>query len=110
LKTQGKEKGFYFYDSYGNEVDSKVYKKYVSTELLKQIHQDEPYLLKELYDSGFRIYFNEHAHQSSNKNTSTCGRHACVRSSFLDMDTEDYHKMITAGSLTPDEKVVILTS
>jgi len=109
LKTKGKEKGFYFYDSYGNEVDSNVYKKFVSTELLKQIHQDEPYLLKELYDSGFKIYFNEYPHQSSNKNVSTCGRHSVVRSSFLDMDTDEYDKMITAGSLTPDEKVLLLT-
>lgn len=110
LKTQGKEKGFYFYDSYGNEVDSKEFKKFVSESVLKEVHQDEPYLLKELYDSGFRIYFNEYPHQESKKNISSCGRHVCVRSSFLDMDTDEYDKMITAGDLTPDEKVLILTT
>jgi len=109
LKTLGKEKGFYFYDSYGNEVDSKEFKKYVSESVLEAVHQDEPYLLKELYDSGFRIYFNEHKHQQSKEGIATCARHCIVRSSFLDMDTEDYHKMITAGDLTPDEKVLLLT-
>ena len=110
LKTKGKEKGFYFYDSYGNEVDSKEYKKYVSESVLMAVHQDEPYLLKELYDSGFRIYFNEFPHQIDKKNVASCGRHCIVRSSFLDLDTNEYDKMITAGSLTPDEKVLILTS
>ncbi len=110
LKTKGKEKGFYFYDSYGNEVDSKEFKKFVSESVLKAVHQDEPYLLKELYDSGFRIYFNEYPHQESKEGIATCARHCIVRSSFLDMDTEDYNKMITEGDLTPDEKVLILTS
>ena len=110
LKTQGKEKGIYVFDSYGNTPDSEEYKKYVSESVLMSVHQDEPYLLKELYDSGFRIYFNEFPHQIDKKNVATCGRHCVVRSSFLDMDTDEYDKMITAGSLTPDEKVLILTS
>jgi hypothetical protein len=109
LKSEGKEKGLYFYDSYGNEVDSHEYKKYVSTDILKAVEQDEPYLLKELYDSGFRIYYNEYPHQVSKNGISTCGRHCIVRSSFLEMDTDDYNDMITAGDLTPDEKVLILT-
>jgi hypothetical protein len=110
LKNEGRERGLYFYDSYGNTPDSEEYKKYVSTNVLKAVEQDEPYLLKELYDSGFRIYFNEFPHQIDKKDISSCGRHCIVRSSFLDMDTNDYDKIITAGSLTPDEKVLILTS
>ena len=110
LKTEGKEKGLYFYDSYGNEVDSHEYKKYVSTDVLKAVEQDEPYLLKELYDSGFRIYFNEYPHQSSSDKISTCGKHCCIRSCFLEMDTDEYNDMITKGDLTPDEKVHLLTT
>lgn len=110
LKTKGKEKGLYFYDSYGNEVDSHEYKKNVSTNVLKAVEQDEPYLLKELYDSGFRIYFNEYPHQEKNDKIATCGKHCIVRAEFLDMDTDDYNDMITKGDLTPDEKVHILTT
>ena len=67
------------------------YKKYVSTDILKAVEQDGPYLLKELYDSGFRIYYNEYPHQASKNGISTCGRHCIVRSCFLDMDTDDYN-------------------
>jgi hypothetical protein len=109
LKVDGKEKGLYFYDSYGNEVDSKEYQKNVSSDVLKAVEQDEPYLLKELYDSGFRIYYNEYPHQKSKTNIATCGRHCIVRSAFLEMDTDDYNDMITDGDLTPDEKVLIIT-
>lgn len=109
LKTQGKEKGLYIYDSYGNTPDSKEWKKYVSQDVLKSVHQEEPYLLKELYDSGFNIYYNEHPHQASDPKIATCGRHCVVRSEFLEMDTNAYDKLITQGDLTPDEKVHILT-
>jgi len=109
LKTEGKEKGIYVYDPYGYDVENDIYKKNVSEELLLDLHQDKPYLLKELYDSGFRIYFNEYKHQKDNKDIATCGKHCVIRSHFLEMDTDDYDKMITKGKLTPDEKVVLLT-
>jgi len=109
LKTQGTEKGLYIYDSYGNTPDSNEWKKYVSEDVLKSVHQEEPYLLKELYDSGFNIYYNEYKHQSNNKENASCGRHCYIRSCFLDMDTDDYNSMITAGDLSPDEKVLELT-
>ena len=109
LKKEGNEKGLYIYDSYGNTPDSNEWKKYVSEDVLKSVHQEEPYLLKELYDSGFNIYYNEYQHQSKNKNSAVCGRHCIVRSCFLDMDTDEYNDMITAGNISPDKKVLELT-
>jgi len=110
LKTQGRERGLYIYDSYGNTPDSKEWKKYVSKDILKAVHQEEPYLLKELYDSGFNIYYNEYPHQSLSEKIATCGRHCVVRSEFLEMDTNDYDKLINQGNLSPDEKVLELTT
>jgi|LauGreSuBDMM15SN_2_FD.fasta_scaffold27432_2 hypothetical protein len=109
LKKEGNEKGLYIYDSYGNTPDSKEWKKYVSEDVLKSVHQEEPFLLKELYDSGFNIYYNEYKHQSNDKNVASCGRHCCVRSCFLDMDTDEYNNMITEGNLSPDKKVLELS-
>jgi hypothetical protein len=110
IKTEGSEKGIHCYDSYGNIPDSKEWKKKLTSKTLKQLHQDNPYLLNQLYNSGIPIYFNEYPHQIINKNISTCGRHVVCRASFLDLDTNEYNKLITSKGVSPDELVVKLTT
>jgi hypothetical protein len=109
LKLKGSEKGIHLYDSYGNVPDSKEWKKNVSDQLLVDLHQDEPYLLKELYDTGYNIFYNEYQHQDRKNNIATCGRHAVCRSCFTDLDTDQYNNMITSKGISPDELVLELT-
>jgi hypothetical protein len=110
LKTNGTEQGIHVYDSYGNKPDSKAWKKNLSKKTLKQLHQENPYLLSQLYDTGKPIYFNEYQHQAYNPNVSTCGRHVVCRASFLDLDTDDYNSLITSRGITPDQVVVNATN
>jgi hypothetical protein len=109
LKTNGTEQGIHCYDSYGNKPDSKAWKKNLSRKTLKQLHQENPYLLSQLYDTGKPIYFNEYQHQTYNPNVATCGRHVVCRSSFLDLDTDEYNDLITSKGITPDQVVVKAT-
>jgi hypothetical protein len=110
LKTKGNEIGIHVYDPYGNPPDGEDWTKRVANNVLEQLHQEKPYLLKELYNSGYKIYFNEFKHQSRNSSIQTCGRHCCVRSSFLDLDTNQYNKMITGHGVSPDKLVCELTN
>lgn len=109
LKERGNEQGLHCYDSYGNVPDSKNWKQGLTKKTLKQLHQENPYLLGELYNSGKAIYFNEFHHQSLDPSISTCGRHCVVRASFLDLDTDEYNDLITSKGMSPDELVVKLT-
>jgi hypothetical protein len=109
LKTSGNEQGLHCYDSYGNVPDSKNWKRGLTKKTLTQLHQENPYLLRELYNSGKAIYFNEFHHQSEDPSISTCGRHVVCRSCFMDLDTDEYNDMITSQGISPDELVVKLT-
>jgi len=109
LKTKGKEIGIHIYDSYGNPPDGEEWKKHVSLEILKQVQQEEPYLLTDLYNSGYKIYFNQYRHQSKDPRNQSCGRHCITRCSFLDLDTDEYNKMITSKGVSPDNVVFAMT-
>jgi hypothetical protein len=109
LKTSGSEQGIHCYDSYGNKPDSNAWKNSLSKKTLKQLHQENPYLLSQLYETGKPIYFNEYQHQNYNPNVTTCGRHVVCRASFTDLDTDEYNNLITSKGITPDELVVKMT-
>ena len=118
LKAHGSEAGIHVYDSYGNVPDSKKWKQNISESLLKELHQDEPYLLQELYDSGFNIFYNEYPHQDTDRHIATCGRHSVCRSCFTDLDTDEYNDLINGRTpmtppelqgMTPDEIVFHMT-
>jgi hypothetical protein len=109
LKTKGNEQGLHCYDSYGNEPDSKEWKRNLTKKTLKQLNQENPYLLSQLYESGKSIYFNEYQHQDINRNIATCGRHVVCRACFLDLDTDEYNDMITSKGMSPDQVVLNAT-
>jgi len=110
LKDKGRsEQGIHVYDSYGNKPDSKAWKQALTKKTLKQLHQENPYLLSQLYDTGKPIYFNEYQHQAHNPNVATCGRHVVCRASFLDLDTDEYNDLITSKGMSPDQVVVKAT-
>jgi hypothetical protein len=113
MKEKGSEIGVHVYDPYGNPPDSKNWKKYVKNDILESLHQEQPYLLKELYNSGYNIYFNEFKHQKKGDNIQTCGKHCILRSCFLDLDTDEYNELLKrkceSMGVTPDELVCIMT-
>jgi hypothetical protein len=116
IKENGKEKGIHIVDSYGNTPDSKQWKKGINDTVLEELGQEKPYLLEQLYNSGFDMYYNEYALQDLDKNVNSCGRHAVCRSYFTDLDTDEYYNMINRiiddipFINTPDEVVLTLTS
>ena len=114
LKEKGSEIGVHVYDPYGNPPDSKEWKQYVKEDILSTLHQEKPYLLNQLYNSGYNIYFNEFKHQKKDNKTSTCGRHCILRSCFLDLDTDQYNDLIKSKcaslGVSPDELVCIITN
>ena len=108
LKTNGKEQGIHCYDSYGNIPDGKAWKQGLTKKTLKQLDQENPYLISELYNTGKPIYFNEYHHQANDGN-SCCGRHVICRACFLDLDTDEYNNLITSKGMSPDKFVVKIT-
>jgi hypothetical protein len=110
LKNNGSEKGIHIYDSYGNPPDGREWSRYLTQNILQQLHQEKPYLLNELYNSGYKVYFNEHRHQGKDPRIQTCGRHCAIRCSFLDLDSKQYDEMITNQGVNPDELVCDLTN
>ena len=116
LKDKGKEKGIHVFDSYGNTPDCKEWKQGINAKLLEELGQEKPYLLEQLYDSGFDMYYNEYQFQDLSKNVSSCGRHCCCRSYFTDLDTDEYYNMINRiiddvpFINNPDEVVLTLTT
>jgi hypothetical protein len=116
LKDKGKEKGIHIFDSYGNTPDCKEWKQGINAKLLEELGQEKPYLLEQLYDSGFDMYYNEYQFQDLSKNVSSCGRHCCCRSYFTDLDTDEYYNMINRiiddvpFINNPDEVVLTLTT
>ena len=59
-RDKGKEKGIHIFDSYGNTPDCKEWKQGINAKLLEELGQEKPYLLEQLYDSGFDMYYNEY--------------------------------------------------
>ena len=99
-----------YFDSYKDyPPDSE--KKWLSDQLIKDLHIEKP-LLKELFKgSGIdKVVFNPHPFQSQKEGVNDCGRHVCSRLMFHDMELNDYWKMIKDSTMNPDTFVTVLIS
>lgn len=93
-----------FFDSYGMLPDQAI-------ELMNL--QDQPDIVKYLYDSGEKIEYNQYPFQKIGSGINTCGRHCMVRHRYKNMSIDEYHrrmkKVAKKTDLDFDQIVSILT-
>ena len=100
-----------FFDSYGKIIDEPLH--YADYDVRKRNNEVLPYLSKLLYDSYYKIEYNDHRLQSSSNNRviATCGRHVLCRLAARELDIDTYvKKMFYNKKYDPDFIVTYLTS
>lgn len=93
------------FNSYGNYIDDDL--KYVPKNMKKRLGEDYPTLSLLLYDSGYKIEYNDYKLQSKSSSIATCGYHVIMRIKFKEMNIDDYAKMLLNKEYTPDQLVVM---
>lgn len=96
------------FDSYGIFPDDEL--KFVPTYFKKKKNEDYPYLIKLLYESGYKIVYNDDKLQEEKKGVNTCGRHVIARLMYRDIDIDDYVRMIKNSGMKPDDFVLNITN
>ena len=98
----------YFFNSYGEPVDYDF--RFIKDNVLKEEHEDKPYLKLLIERSGLPVDVNKYCLQA--KDTATCGYHCAVRLWNTEKNNEKYAEDLVYNShqngLTPDEMVVDL--
>lgn len=99
----------YFFDSYGLLIDDEM--DFVPEAFKESNYKDYRHLTKLLYDSGYKVYYNEYPFQaeSTNETVNTCGRWVSVRLTLRDMAEKDFAKLFLSFD-DPDLIVTYLTS
>ncbi len=98
-----------FFDSYGFFIDDQL--KFISPEFQKKSNQDKRYLSKLLIKSNYKIIYNKVRVQEMNNNTSSCGRHICLRYQMKNIELNKYIKIIKKSNLkNVDNLVTYLTA
>lgn len=77
-----------FFNPYGGYPDDSL--DYIPTEFRLVSHQYYPHLSKLLYDSPYKLSYNEHQFQKHGTGIRTCGRHCAVRILLRNLSLEDY--------------------
>lgn len=92
-----------WFDPYAIKPDDE--KKWISKVVLKQLHEDKPYLtnlLRQAHEQGTRIIYNPYHWQAERDGVSDCGRWVALRCLLHDKPLSDINKMIKKSKLTPD--------
>ena len=101
------------YDSYKDMKPDYEF-KYIPSEYRQQLGETYPHLTQLLYDSGYKVHYNNHKMQQLSNNISTCGRHVIVRLIKRRMNIDEYYrwvkKICKEYRITPDMLVTIMTS
>ena len=82
-----------FFNSYDGLPDDSL--EYINNKYKDESHQNYPYLSRLLYDSSYKLTYNEYAYQKHGQDIKTCGRHCIVRLWARKLDDDQYHKYIT---------------
>lgn len=78
------------FDSYGYTPDDEF--SFVPKGMHKRTNQDYRYLTQLLYQSPYRIEYNEDPLQADGAGIATCGRHCIARYAFRDMSIAEYQR------------------
>jgi hypothetical protein len=98
------------FDSYGifkpdEELDN------INVTFKRQSKQDYPYLRRLLYDSGYRVEYNNYPLQSEDPEVATCGRYAVTRILLRDLALKEYVASLRGvKGMSPDDVVTYLTN
>lgn len=100
-----------FFDPYGILIDKQL--KYNSKHKNNELNQNYFYLTRLLYNSEYKISYNEFSFQSKGSNINTCGRHIICRILYKNIDLYKYKKLIDKIQkeigFNPDDIVTIIT-
>lgn len=97
-----------FFDSYNYFPDDEF--KFVPIDIQKEKKEDYPYLCKLLYESPYKIVYNNYKLQEHKNGVNTCGRHVVSRLIYRDINIDQYVNMIKNSGYTPDEFVIKITN
>lgn len=81
-----------FFNSYGGFPDDSL--KYIPKQFAEQSNQNIPYLSLLLFESPYKLYYNEFQFQKHKKDIKTCGRHCVVRVLNKDIDIYEYKDLL----------------
>lgn len=95
--------GINFFDSYGNKPDNIL--KFLPNNLNKDLEQDHINLLKLLYKSREKIYYNEYPLQEFKENINTCGRWVVLRLFLSNLTETEFNNLFKKKNITPDELI-----
>lgn len=100
-----------FFNPYGGYPDASL--KHIPEHFARISNQDYPYLSLLLYNSPYKLTYNERQYQEKNKNIKTCGRHCGVRLICRNMSDDQYYnymKYFTSKyHINNDQFVTLLT-
>lgn len=80
-----------YFNSYGGLPDNAL--KYIPQSFQKVSNQDYTYLAKLMYDSKYKLTYNEHRFQKMNNDIRTCGRWACLRIILKHLSLKEFTKI-----------------
>jgi hypothetical protein len=81
-----------FFNPYGGYPDDGL--KYIPMHFRKISNQYYPILSLLMYESPYKLEYNEHKFQKLKSDVKTCGRHCAVRLFFKNLSLEEYTSMI----------------
>lgn len=96
------------FDSYGLYPDDELNFK-MDPYFRKISNEDYPHLSYLLYNSPYKLSFNQYQFQEKLKDIATCGRHVSMRILLRNLNLDDYKNLICSTDYTPDEVVTIIT-
>lgn len=98
-----------FFDPYGCVLDDEL--KYISDNFKQKSGTDFPHLTEMLYNSKYKVIYNDYPLQKYKNDINTCGRHVGFRLQMRKIPLEKYAKvMLKSGfNMSPDDLVTILT-
>ena len=99
-----------WFDPYSIKPDEE--KKWINEQVLKRLHEDQPYLtnlLKDAYHKGVKILYNPYKWQADKANVSDCGRFVAWRCMNYNKTLKQLNTIISKSKLTPDEYVTNVT-
>ena len=98
-----------YFNSYGFEPDDELFIKPISKEEMIEYNEDKPELFRLMYNSPYKLEYNDYKLQSRKNGVNTCGKHVIVRLHNSDYTPDQYaKKLIKLGN--PDKVVSEIVS
>lgn len=107
-----------FFNSYGDSSKHEGFPdgtmKFIPEDFAKISNQNHTYLADLMYNSSYKLSYNQYIFQGEGKGIKTCGRHVACRLRMRNLSLDEYHKKIMSWckelNITPDEVVTLWTT